>query len=125
MRYFGYVYHGLLALFLLAISSMTLASGMHTLHLDMLPWTGASLTYWLFGGSLVGLLTVVLAAKRILPALFFLWSLVVFALMVKGYIFSGHFFDTGELSLALYLIAGALLSLLGSWWGMKLQPARA
>jgi hypothetical protein len=125
MRYFGYLYHGLLALFLLAVSGMALATGIHSLHLDMLPWTGASLTYWVFFGALFGLLTVVLAMKRIAPVLFFLWALVVFALMLKGYVFSGYYFESGEFKRTVYLLLGAIVALLGAWFAVARRPARA
>jgi len=124
MRFFGYIYHGLLALFALAISGMAMANGMNTLQLDMLPWKGATLTYALFFGAIIGLLSVALALKRIVPALFLLWSLVIFVLLVKGYVFSNYFFDSGELKTALYLIAGALLAVIGAWFGVK-QPVKA
>jgi hypothetical protein len=124
MRFFGYLYHGLLALFLLAISGVALSTGMHSLKMNMLPWSGESLTWWLFGGSLVGLIIVVLAVKRILPALFFVWSLVVAGFMLKGYVFSGYHFGGGDFRTAMCLIAGAVISLVGAWYGMKQRPAR-
>jgi len=43
VRYFSYVFNGLLALFLLAVSGLALASGAANLHLGMLPWSGAML----------------------------------------------------------------------------------
>lgn len=125
MRFFSYVYHGLLALFLLAVSGMAMATDMHSLQLDMLPWKGSSLTYWVFAGAVLGLITVVLAVKRVLPLLFFVWSLVVFVLLVKGYVFSGYYFDAGEFRTAIYLIAGALVAMLGAWYGMKQTSLRA
>jgi hypothetical protein len=124
MRFFGYLYHGVLALFLLAVSLMALSTGMHTLKFNMLPWEGSTLTYCLLGGALVGLATVVLAVRRMVPALFFVWSLVVFGFMIKGYIFSGYFFQSGEFRTTGYLILGALIALIGGWFGMKQAPAR-
>src|SRR5215510_7687527 len=117
LRFYSYLFHGLLALFLLAISGMAMATDMHSLQLDMLPWKGESLTHWVFFGSLAGLGTVVLAVFRILPWLFTLWSLVVLVMMVKGYILSGYYFDGGEFRTALWLMAGAVLALVGqaSW----------
>jgi hypothetical protein len=65
-----------------------------------------------------------LAIKRIVPALFFVWALLVLGLMVKGYIFSGYHFGGGDFRTALYLIAGGIISLLGAWFGLRRTPAR-
>jgi len=124
MRFFSYLFHGLLALFLLAISAMAMGTGMHSIHLDMLPWQGQSLTYWLLGASLAGLAAVVLAISRVLPLLFFVWALIVFVMMVKGYIFGGYYFSSGEFRTAVMLMAGALIALLGAWYGLKQGKAR-
>jgi hypothetical protein len=123
MRYYSYVFHGLLALFLIAASGMALAAGPGSLHLDMLPWTGATLTYIVFFGGLFGLLTVALAILQKMPVLFFVWSLVVALIMIKGYIFSGYGFDPGEFTTAVELIVGALIAIAGPWLQMR-SPRR-
>jgi hypothetical protein len=117
LRAFSYLYHAGLALFLAAISGLALAATPQSLHLDMLPWTGSTLAYTVFFGSLFGLLTIVLAILGKLRPLFFLWSLVVLVLMVKGFFSSGFRFDPGGSGpkLAAYLIAGALIAVLGAW----------
>src|SRR5215208_6928064 len=125
MRFFAYLFQGVLALFLLALSGMALSTDAHSLKLGMLPWKGESLTYWLFFGALTGLVIVILAVRGILPALFFVWSLLVAGLLVKGYIFSSYYFSPGEFKTALMLIAGALISVLGAWFAMKQRPARS
>jgi hypothetical protein len=38
VRYFAYVFHALLALFLIAVSGLAMASGGGDLRLRMLPW---------------------------------------------------------------------------------------
>ena len=119
LRYFSYLFHGLLALFLIAASGMALAGDPVSLHLDMLPWTGATLTYVVFFGGLFGFLTVVLAFFQKLPVLFFVWSLVVAILLIKGYIFSGYGFEPGELSTAIELMVGALVAIAGPWLQMR------
>ena len=53
MRIFGYIYHLILGLFLLAIASIAGFGSNLTLKLDMLPWEGSTLTYILFIGSLM------------------------------------------------------------------------
>lgn len=121
-RYYSYIFHGLLALFLIGASGMALATGPSALHLEMLPWTGSALTYVVFFCSLFGLLTVALAALRKAPALFFIWALLVLVMMVKGYVFSGYAFAPGDLPTALELMAGALAALAGSW--VQMRPAK-
>lgn len=117
LRAVSYLFHGLLALFLIAVAAMALTSG-SSLHLEMLPWTGHTLAYVLLFGALFGLLTVLLAITGKLRPLFFLWSLVVLVLMLKGYIFSGYHFE-GGIKTASYLVVGAILSLFGAWSQMR------
>lgn len=117
VRYFSYLFHGLLALLLLAISGLTLASG-DTLHLGMLPWTGATLAKIVFCAALGGLISLVLAIRGTWSWLFFLWCLAVLVLMVKGYVFGGYHFAPGEARRAGYLMLAALISVLGGWWSM-------
>jgi hypothetical protein len=118
LSFLSYVFHGLLCLMLFAISGLAMAAGARTVQLGMLPWTGATLLYTVFFGALVGLLTVLLAIKGMLRPLFFVWSLVVTLLLVKGYIFSGYFFSPGEFAKVVCLIVGSVIALLGSWAGM-------
>jgi len=47
--------------------------------------------------------------------LFFVWSLVVMLLLLKGYIFSGYRFSPGEFPMAMCLIVGSMIALIGSW----------
>jgi uncharacterized BrkB/YihY/UPF0761 family membrane protein len=69
----------------------------------------------MFFGALLGLVTVILAIKGMLRPLFFVWSLVVTILLLKGYIFSGYRFTPGEFRTAIYLIVGSIIALLGAW----------
>jgi hypothetical protein len=62
---------------------------------------------------------VVLAVLRKLPALFFIWSLVVTVMMIKGYIFSGYGFEPGGFSTAVELIVGSLIAIAGAWYQMR------
>jgi len=115
LSFLSYVFHGLLCLILLAMSGLAMAAGAQTLQLGMLPWTGSTLLYALFFGGLLGLLTVILAIKGRMRPLFFVWSLVVTLLLVKGYVFSGYHFTPGEFNKVLYLIGGSLIALIGAW----------
>jgi hypothetical protein len=119
LRFFSYLYHGILVLFLLAISGLALISGTHSLHLGMLPWTGSTLTTVVFLGSIGGMVMLLLAIRGRVRVLFFVWSLGVVALMVKGYILSGYHFGPGEARTASYLMFGSLLALAGAWFQMS------
>jgi len=113
--FLSYVFHGLLCLVLFAISSLAIAAGAKTLQLGMLPWTGSTLLYTLHFGSLAGLATLILAIKGKWRPLFFVWSLAVALLLLKGYIFSGYRLGSGEFSMAMLLILGSWIAVLGSW----------
>jgi hypothetical protein len=124
MRVFSLLFHGLLALFLLAVCAVALSSG-QSLQLEMLPWQGRELTYWLLFAALVGLVSVVLAIRRTWRALFFLWSLAVLIMMARGFFFSRyHFAGPAEFHQALYLTAGALIAALGAWFQLQREQLR-
>lgn len=127
LRLFSFLFHALLTLFLAAASGLALATGT-ALHLGMLPWTGQTLAYVVFFGSLTGLLTAILAVWRKWRALFLVWCLTVAVLAVKGYVFSGyHYFSGAEVRLSLALMAGSLVAVLGAWfqlWSRREGPRR-
>ncbi|MGB7761160.1 MAG: hypothetical protein WBL61_15110 [Bryobacteraceae bacterium] len=120
LRLFSYLYHGLLGLFLLLVSALALASGATSLHIDMLPWSGVTLTWVLLAASLFGLVTVLLAITRSIAAPFFLWNLVVVAMLIRGYVFSSYRFDPGVgVSTAVCLVLGSWLALIGAWYALR------
>jgi hypothetical protein len=114
LRLFSYLFHGLLALFLIAVSGLALASGTPTLQLRMLPWTGFTLAWVLLCGGLLGLVSVLLAMASKWRILFLLWSLAVACLLVRGYVFSGYHFQPGGFSRGVGLMAGSLVAVLGA-----------
>jgi hypothetical protein len=117
LRFFSYLYHGLLCLLLIALAGLAmLAGGGQSLRLDMLPWTGTTLLYAMFFGGLAGLLFLLLALKAKLRLLFLAWSLAVTILLVKGYVFSAYRFSPGEVERVAYLIGGSAIALLGAWF---------
>jgi hypothetical protein len=127
LRFFSYLFHGILALFLMAVSGLALLSSGQSLHLGMLPWTGSTLTTVVFLASICGLLMLFLAMRGKLRWLFFLWSLGVIVLMVKGYILSGYHFAPGEARTAGYLMVAAFIALAGAWfqiWRKADRPGR-
>jgi hypothetical protein len=119
MRYYSYLFHVVLAVFLLAVSGLALASGSPNLHLGMLPWTGQTLIYVLFFGALAGLIAVFLAMRGTLRILFLIWSVLVALFLVKGYIFSGYKFEGAEFKTAIYLIIASLIALPGAWFQLR------
>ena len=115
LRLYSYLYHFVLALILLGISGVALASNVHTLNLAMFPWKGDELIRWLFFGSIAGLITLALAVTGIFRFLFPIWTLVVFVMMVRGFLISPYAF-TGkdEFYTVLAVIAGAFVAFLSS-----------
>jgi len=121
LRLFSYLYHGVLALFLLLVSVLALASRADSLRLDMLPWSGATLAWVLLAASLFGLVAVLLAVIRGRALLFFLWSLLVAAMLLKGYVFSSYRFAPGVgVHTAFYAVLGSWLALVGAWFALRL-----
>jgi len=124
LSFLSYVYHGLLCLLVLALSGVAMAAGAKTLQLSMLPWSGTTLLYTMFFGSLAGLVIVVMAIRGTLRPVFFLWSLVVVILLAKGYVFSGYHFSPGEFRNAGYLRVGSLIAMFGAWTQMSRRRTR-
>jgi hypothetical protein len=120
----SYLFHFVLALLLLGIAGLALASGPQDLQLGMLPWSGSTLNYILLAGSLFGLLSVVLAVMGRLRFLFLLWSLAVAVLLAKGYIFSSYRFGVGEWPRDIYLIAASWIAVAGAWFQLRRQSGR-
>jgi len=118
VSWLSYLFHSLLALFLLGLGVLALASGPQSLHLEMLPWSGATLNYLLVAGGLLALFSIALAVMGRLRFLFFLWSLAVAVLLTKGYIFSGYRFDAAGWHRAAYLIAACWVAVAGAWFQM-------
>jgi hypothetical protein len=124
LRFVSYVFHALLCLGLLLLSGLLLITGSPIVRLDMLPWAGSSPVYVLLGGSLLGLLILVLALRGTLRFLFFVWSLAIVLAIAKGYYLSGYRFSPGEARSVLYLFIGSLVALIGSWFVMTRRANR-
>lgn len=123
LRVYSYLYHLVLCLFLLGISLVAMSTS-NTLKLGMLPWTGADLTSWLLWGSLAGLVSLVLAVTGVFRFLFPIWTLVVFALMVNGFLLKPYTFaGKDDFYRVLAFVAGALIAFLASLTLFK--PARS
>src|SRR5215510_9113577 len=92
LRLVSYLFHLPIALFFFALGCFALLQGVD-LNLDMLPWSGSRLTWWIFGLSLFGLLSLALAILRKVRFLFGIYSLIVFGLVVYGVFLSRYRFD--------------------------------
>jgi hypothetical protein len=125
MRYYSYIFHGVLAAFLFAVALVPLLSGIHNLQLRMLPWEGRALTFWLLGLSLFGLLSVLLAVMGKTRVLLLLWSIIVILTIIWGYFLRPYYFGGFEaFRNTLLLLAGAILAAMGAWYAVRSQPAR-
>jgi hypothetical protein len=125
LRIYSYFYELILALFLLGLSLVAILSQSHSWNLGMLPWKGPALTYWLLGGAVIGLLSIVLAWMSKLRFLFLFYSLTVFAMLARGYFLSGYSFrGKDEFQTAVWLTLGAMLAILGAWSVVRKQPKK-
>ncbi len=125
LRFLSYLYHGLLALVLLALGAvLTIAGAGNSVRLDMLPWTGSTVIWVLLLSGIFGLFTVVLAIKGKARPLFFLWALLVTIFLVKGYFLSSYHFGPDEFSKVVYLVLGSFVALLGAFSQLFRKPSR-
>ena len=116
VRIYCFLFQLTLALFLTAVGLVTVLSGLNNLHLGMLPWEGAHLTYGVLGLGLGGLVITALAILGRLKLLFPLWCGAVLVLMFRGFFLSSNTFKGPEQFFgALLLTLGALGAFLGSW----------
>jgi hypothetical protein len=125
VRFYAYVFHGLLALFLLGVGLVPLLTGTHNLRLEMLPWEGEALTLWLLGLALLGLVSVLLAVTGKARVPLFAWSLLVLLVMLWGYFWRPYrWAGQDAFKTTLMLVAGAFLAVLGAWFSLARRPAR-
>lgn len=124
MRIYSYLFHAILAFFLLGVSFVALLNGRHNLKMTLLPWEGRSLTYWMLLLGLLGFVSIFLAFSGKMKILFLIWSIGVVLVLIKGYIFSGYYFGGfwGFLN-AVWFILAAILAAVGSWLRYR-QPER-
>jgi hypothetical protein len=111
---YSYAFEFLLSLLALILGIIGAVYG-HNLSLEILPWSGASLTHWLTGLGLIGLLCTILAMAGRLRFLFPLWALFVVVMLFRGYTFGSYSFSGSEgFKQALLFFSGAILAFLGS-----------
>lgn len=124
LRVYSYLYHLILSLFLIGLAIVAMNSS-STLSLEMLPWSGSSLTSWLLWGGLAGILSIVLAVTGVFRFLFPVWALVVLVMMVRGFIIKPYTFEgKPDFVSVLWLIAGALLAFVASLTLLRARRSR-
>ena len=125
IRFFSYIFHGVLALFLLVSSALVLGDGPLSLHLEAVPWwSGDTLAYIILAAGLVGLAAVALAVAGKLRIVFFIWSLAVLCVVIKGYVFSGYRFGEGQGLTVFSVILFSLIALAGAWFQLSAGPRK-
>lgn len=125
LRVYSYLYHAGISLFLLGITSLAKLSDSTTFQLDVLPWKGSELVNYAFWGSLVGLLSIVLAVTGLFRFLFLFWTAVVAWYMVRGFLLQPYTFeDANQFCWVLALIAGAVGAFLGALTLFKKREVR-
>ena len=127
LRVYSWIFEAVLCAMALAVASVTVLSGDLDLKLGWLPWDAKNLVTWLFGFGILGLLLILLAVAGRLRFLLFLFALIVFVLLLKGFFYGfGYSFENpGQVKNALILIAGAFVAFLGAWPGGNLDRRRS
>lgn len=117
MRFYSYLFHGLVCLAMVLTALISWLSGSHSLDLRLLPWQGETLRWILFIGGLAGLLIVWLATRETARLAFLLWSVVVFLALLRGFFFGWVHYLRGPypLGTALALTLAALVAIGGAW----------
>jgi len=119
LRFFSYLYHGVLSLLLILFGLVIAVSGgAEAVHVDVLNWTGTTLLLVLLLGGIFGLLSVFLAMRGTARPLLFLWALVVLIHLLRSYFLGIHRFTPEEFNNVLYLTAGAMIALAGAFLQM-------
>jgi hypothetical protein len=127
LRVYSWVFEAVLCAMAIAVAAVTVLSGDLDLKLGWLPWDAKTITAWLFGFGVLGLLLILLAIAGRLRILLFLLALAVFVLLVKGFFYGlGYSFENaGQARNALILIGGAFVAWLGAWpWGGHRRTVR-
>lgn len=122
LRLYSYIFEFALSLVTLLLG-IAGASNDNNLSLGILPWTGASLTHWLTGLGLIGMVCTALAIAGRLRFLFPLWSAFVVVMLFRGYLFGSYTFGgAAGFKQALWFFAGAVVAFIGSLTVLRRQP---
>jgi hypothetical protein len=118
------LFHLLFCLAAAGLGALAIGFGPQSMHLAMLPWSGATLARILLFGGLFGLFSVLLAAMGKLRFLFLFWSLAVASVLLNHFLFGSYRFAPGEWRPALYLVLSAWVAVLGAIFLMFDKPRR-
>ncbi len=114
LRLYSYVFEFVLSLIALVLGIIGAIQG-NDISMELLPWTGASLTHWLTGLGLLGIVCTLLAVTGAIRFLFPLWALFVVVMLFRGYLFSSYTFgNAAGFRQALYFFGAAVLAFIGS-----------
>lgn len=125
LRFYSYIFHLLLSLFLLSVASIAVASH-QSLNMLMLPFPQDTMLRGLFTLGAIGLLATVLAITNMFKYLFPIWGAIVVYLIIRGLFFSTYIFPNAAMFHgALWLTLAALFALWGAFWVLKTRrPGR-
>jgi hypothetical protein len=118
LRFLAFVLNLALGAGLFLLTLLVMASRVHNINLAVVPLTGRTLTYTLFGASLYDFVAMVLALRKgrgtRVPML--LWNVVVVVLVGRG-IFggAGSFHGAEGFKTALWFFGVSLVGLVGAW----------
>ena len=116
LRAFAYIFHTVLSLALIAIGGIALLSGPGTLRIEILPWQGSQLATWMVCLGFIGLLSVAMGLLGRFRYVFTLWTVAVLLMLIRGVFFESgvSFSGSDAFQSALWIIAGALVAVIGS-----------
>jgi hypothetical protein len=124
LRLYSYLFHLLLCLFLLGIAFVAI-TGHQNLNLAMLPFSPQHTLRTVLLLAMAGLLSITLSISRVLKLLFPVWAALVLYWLCYGFLVSPYTFpNAAAFQNALWLIAGAVLALIGALWTLKPRRGR-
>jgi len=118
LRAAAFLYNLLVALAMFLLALVVLSSGRHNLDLAAVPLEGKSLTVTLLIASIYAFVAMVLALRkgRWVRTPMLVWNLALFLLVLTTPMRGGYTFRSQDhVKLGLYLLAGSLIALAGSW----------
>ncbi len=112
---FANMYHFAISLFLGGIGMVAWESGITSVKLEMLPWTGEELVSWLLRISAIGVIACALHASGKFPYLLPMTSLALAILMFRGFFWLPFQFESPEqFYWVIALVGGAFGAFLSS-----------
>jgi len=121
---YSYLFHIILALFLLALGLVGMMSQTSTFRIDMLPWESARLVSVLVWGNLIGICCILLALFGKFRWLYPIWAAAVLYYLANGVFNLKHYRDPEEFKAALWFVFGGAGAFLGSLLQLRRSFAR-